>query len=206
MKNSRIVAYLIIVFMAGFVAGVFFAAWKLDSANVVSAPPPALLEEQASPQDLQKRIAGIEKMLKQNPHNFEALVQLGNDYFDTGQHEKAVESYEKALTIDPRNPDVLTDLGISYRRLKKPQEAVQAFKKALEIDPNHALTLFNMGIVLRDDLKDYSGAIRAWEEFLDKAGDSPHAMMVKPWLKALKEKAVQQGDTEKRAPDQDKTD
>ena len=35
------------------------------------------------------------------------------------------------------------------------------------------MALFNLGIVLRDDLKDYPGALKAWETFLQKAGDSP---------------------------------
>jgi len=200
MKNSRILISWVIVFGTGFFAGVFFAAWKLDTASIGSVKPSPVGEGQASPQDVQKRIAGIERMLKENPHNVEALIQLGNDYFDTGQYEKAVEAYRKASVIDPKNPDVLTDLGISYRKLKKPQEAVQAFKKALDADPNHVLTLFNLGIVLRDDMKDYPGAIRAWEEFLEKAGDSPHAMMVRPWLKALKEKTGETRGEEKQQP------
>lgn len=204
MKESRIFISWIVVFALGFAAGIFFAAWKLDSARLGALPASSAPEGQAGQQDVQKRIAGIEKMLKESPHNVEALIQLGNDYFDIGQYNKAADAYEKALAIDPRNADVLTDLGISYRKLKKPQEAVTAFKKALDADPDHALTLFNLGIVLRDDMKDYPGAIRAWEEFLEKAGESPHAMMVRPWLKALKEKSGQPKDAEKQEPAQDK--
>lgn len=202
MKNTRIYIPWIVCFAAGFMAGVFFAAWKLDTTHINSTPQPPISGGQTSSQDVQKRIAGIERMLKENPHNVEALIQLGNDYFDTGNYDKAVEAYQKSLSINPRNPSVLTDLGISYRKLKKPQESVLAFRKALEMDPNHAITLFNLGIVLRDDMKDYAGAIQAWEEFLEKAGDSPHAMMVRPWLKALKEKAGQTEGEEKQLPPQ----
>uniref|UniRef100_A0A7C4EWR5 Tetratricopeptide repeat protein n=1 Tax=Desulfomonile tiedjei TaxID=2358 RepID=A0A7C4EWR5_9BACT len=207
MKNTRIAISWVVVFGLGFLAGVFFAAWKLESAGPSSVSQAPVSGDQVSAQDIQKRIAGIERMLKENPHNMEALIQLGNDYFDTAQYEKAVEAYQKALVMDPRNPDVLTDLGVSYRKLKKPQEAVQAFRQALEADPGHVITLFNLGIVLRDDMKDYAGAIQAWEEFLNKAGDSPHAMMVKPWLKALKEKTGQkEGAEEKEQPQQRKPD
>ncbi len=198
MKDSRKVVSWIVVFGLGFLAGVFFAAWKLDSAGLSAVPQAPVSGEQVSPQDIQKRIAGIEQMLKENPQNVEALIQLGNDYFDTNQYEKAVEAYKKALALDPQNADVLTDLGICYRKLRRPQEAVQAFNKALEAAPNHVLTLFNLGIVLRDDMKDYPGAIKAWEAFLEKAGDSPHAMMVRPWLKALKEKTGPKKDADKQ--------
>ncbi len=127
-------------------------------------------------------------MVAANPQNVQAVTQLGNEYFDAGNHEKAVEVYQRALQIEPRNPDVLTDMGVSYRKLGKISDAVGAFRKAAEIEPDHPIALFNLGLVLRDDLKDYSEALKAWEAFLRKSGDSPHAVMVRPWVKQLQEK------------------
>ena len=176
------------IFVAGFICGVVFSAWKLDRHGApVSSPAPAT-SEQNTASGVRSRIAGIEKMLAVNPNNVEALVQLGNDYFDTGNYEKAVETYQRALRIGPRNADVITDMGISYRKLGKSKEAVDAFRKALEVDPNHAMALFDLGLTLRDDLKDYAGALKAWETFLQKAGDSRYAVMVRPWVKQLREK------------------
>ena len=127
-------------------------------------------------------------MLAVNPNNVEALVHLGNDYFDAGNYEKAVETYQRYIRIDPRNADVIADMGVSYRKLGKSKEAVDAFRKALEVDPDHAMALFNLGIVLRDDLKDYAGALKAWDAFLQKAADSRYAVMVRPWVQQLRQK------------------
>lgn len=127
-------------------------------------------------------------MLAKTPDNIDALVQLGNDYYDSGNYRKAVEAYEKAVQIKPDNSDVLTDLGVSYRRLGQPDKAISKFQQAIKIDPSHAIALFNLGIVYRDDLKDLPAALKAWETFLEKAGDSPHAVMVRPWVQQLKEK------------------
>lgn len=138
--------------------------------------------------DTRSRIAGMEKMVAANPQDVQALVALGNEYFDAGNYQKAVEFYQRSLEIQPRNPDVLTDMGISYRKLGKVHEAVNAFRMATEIDSEHPIALFNLGLVLRDDLKDYRGALTAWEAFLKKFGDSPHAVMVRPWVKQLQEK------------------
>jgi cytochrome c-type biogenesis protein CcmH/NrfG len=176
------------IFVAGFVCGVVFSAWKLDRQGAPVSSPAPVIREQNTASDVRSRIAGLEKMLAANPNNVEALVQLGNDFFDEGNYEKAVETYQRSLQIDPRNVDVITDMGVSYRKLGKSREAVDAFRKALEVDPNHAMALFNLGIVLRDDLKDYEGALKAWETFLQKAGDSRFAVMVRPWLKQLREK------------------
>ncbi|HMK35929.1 MAG TPA: tetratricopeptide repeat protein [Desulfomonilaceae bacterium] len=187
MNKTRSLLSWAAVFVAGFLAGVFFAAWKLDTVTPGRAPKMEAREQNAQT-ELQARVAGLEKMLAAKPNDLNATIQLGNDYFDLGNHQKAVEYYEKALHIDPRNPDVMTDMGISYRKLGKPDESIKAFKKALEIDPKHAMALFNMGIVLRDDLKDDEGALAAWESFLKVAEESPHAVMIRPWVKQLKEK------------------
>lgn len=188
MKTPRSLTTLVVVFVAGFAAGVIFSAWKLESpGGRIQAPQPEA-RDQNPQEELRNRISGIERMLAVNPNNQEALIQLGNDYFDTGNFSKAVEAYQKALQLNSNNADVWTDLGVCYRRLGNPGEAVKAFRKAYEIDPGHSASLFNLGIVLRDDLKDPQGALKAWEEFLKQFPDSPHAVMVRPWVKQLKEK------------------
>lgn len=187
MKKPQSLIVLLGVFLAGFIGGVVFSSWKLGD---VGGPPPSTPSEQAqsSAQDeVQQRISGIERMLAVNPNNAAALIQLGNDYFDLKKYDKAVDVYGKALELEPRNADVLTDMGIAYRRLGRPNEAMEAFRKAVELDPGHAMALFNMGIVLKDDLKDKAGALKAWEMFLEKAGESRYAVMVRPWVKQLRE-------------------
>ncbi|MEI7448421.1 MAG: tetratricopeptide repeat protein [Desulfomonile sp.] len=204
MKNTRWFISWPVIFGLGFLAGVVFSAWKLDNRTGQVPVQQPETREHNKQVDIQSRIAGIERMLEVNPGNVEALVQLGNDYFDTGNYEKAVASYQKALSIDPRNPDVITDMAVGYRRLGKPQDAVSAFRRALEIDPDHSIALFNMGLVLRDEVKDYAGAVDAWEKFLQKAGDSPHAVMVRPWIKKLREKATPDKGSTDPSPSQDK--
>jgi tetratricopeptide (TPR) repeat protein len=53
-----------------------------------------------------------------------------------------------------------------YRRNGQPLKAIESFDKAMAIVPNHEQSRFNKGIVLRYDLNDREGAIRAWEELL----------------------------------------
>lgn len=187
MKNTRSFLSLAIVFGVGFIAGVLFSAWKLDTGHFASSSS-ARAPEQTQKQAIDSRISGLEKMLAKTPDNVNAWIQLGNDYFDKGNHQKAARAYNKALELDPKNAAALTDLGISYRRLGKPQEAVKTFKRAIQADPSHPAALFNMGIVYRDDLKDFPAALKAWEEFLQKAGDAPHSVMVRPWVEQLKKR------------------
>ena len=188
MKNTGSLITWIAIFVAGFLTGVGFSAWKLDSSTE-SAPKPQAAVQNAPDQtsELKNRIASLEKMVAAQPNNVDATVQLANDYFDLGNYEKAVEIYQKAITLDPNNADALTDMGVAFRRMKKPDESVAAFRQAVIVKPDHALALFNMGIVLKDDLKKPEEALAAWEKFLEVAQDSPHSVMVKPWVQQLKE-------------------
>ncbi len=180
------------VFVAGFFLGVVYSAWRLDKApSPGTTPRPMAQKEPAAEEKIAKRIDAVTKMLEKDPNNPQALIQLGNDYFDTGNHEKAVEAYEKALKFDPRNADVITDMGISYRKLGKPELAAEAFRKAVQADPEHAKALFHLGLVLRTDLNDPKGALDAWESFLKKAPDHPYAAMVKPGVEELRERIAQ---------------
>lgn len=188
MKKPKSLISLAAIFAAGFLAGVVFSAWKLDSSVQQAPVSPAKAPMADKGAELQKRIAGIEKMLAKNPNNPTALVQLGNDSFDVGNFKKAIDAYRKALKLDPDNADVMTDLGIAFRRSGEPKEALASFRKALDANPNHTTALFNLGLVLRDDVKDYAGALKAWEAFLQKATDSPFAVMVRPWVKQLRDK------------------
>jgi cytochrome c-type biogenesis protein CcmH/NrfG len=182
-KESRSLVPFVLVFVAGFVAGVLVSAWKLP--QFLGTPPPPGAHSAA---ESAGRVAGLEKMVAANPSNSQALIQLADAYHDAGNHAKAVEFYTKAVAVDPRNADAITDMGTSFRKLGKPDEAVKAYRRALEVDPNHALAMFNLGIVLRDDLKDYSGALQVWETFMERAGNTPHAVMVNRWVVQLREK------------------
>jgi tetratricopeptide (TPR) repeat protein len=127
-------------------------------------------------------------MLAADPNDIAAVIRAANGYFDIGAYPKAAEAYGKALALDPKNADILTDFGVCLRRMKKPEQAAAKFREALKIDPGHAVALFNLGIVLRDDLKNLPEALRTWETFLEKAGNAPHAVMVRPWVEKLRKK------------------
>jgi len=185
-KKSGSLIGMLLIFIAGVLTGIGISAWKLDfgSAGVHETKK---VKESDPKEEIKDRISGIERMLTANPNNVQALIQLGNDYFDIGQYDKSIETYEKALKIDPKNAEITTDMAVAYRRLGKTEESVRLFRKALEIDPNQTLAMFNLGIVLRDDMKDLPGALNVWKTFLEKAPDSPHAVMIKPWVKQLEE-------------------
>ncbi|MFZ3208200.1 MAG: tetratricopeptide repeat protein [Geobacteraceae bacterium] len=139
-----------------------------------------------SPIDYKARIAEAEKIVVREPNNLPAWIQLGNDYFDTDQPQKAINAYAKALELDPRNPNVLTDQGIMFRKVGWFDKAISNFKKARKLDPGHLQSIYNTGLVYADDLKQPDKALQAWSLYLQLDTTSPTAQQVKGMVKRLK--------------------
>ncbi|MBC8177905.1 MAG: tetratricopeptide repeat protein [Deltaproteobacteria bacterium] len=167
-KETMLVVALVAV-IVGFLGGVVFSAYKSGVGLDGSAPGPSgqTAQKQDISNNLAQEINDLEKEISLHPENIEALIRLGNLYFDTEQPGKAIMAYNNALELNPGNPDVLTDLGVMYRRKGQPLEAIKVFDKAIKIDPRHEASRFNKGVVLLHDLNDSEGAIRAWEELVE---------------------------------------
>jgi len=184
-----------IALIAGFLAGVLLTVYK-SCSDVPShgyAPhqqqQPQDSEQHAVSGELAEKIFELEKKLSQNPSDFDQWVQLGNLYFDTNNHDKAIMAYNKYLEQHPGQADVLTDLGIMYRRSGKYIEAIAAFDKAISSDHDHEIARFNKGIVLMHDLNDIEGAIKEWEKLIEINPDamSPGGKSVGELIKRFKQ-------------------
>jgi|SRR6056297_779205 len=111
-------------------------------------------------------IRELQGVLKEDPDNPQAWIELGNAFFDLDRFGDAINAYEKSLSIQPDNPHVLTDLGVMYRRNKESEKALEAFSRAVAVQPGFESAWFNKGIVYMHDLNDISKAIEAWEQLL----------------------------------------
>jgi cytochrome c-type biogenesis protein CcmH/NrfG len=146
----------------------------------VGTPPGAAPDFQT-----QQRIAIAEQLVKKEPKNVQAWIQLGNDYFDTHQAQKSVDAYSKALALKPNDPDVLTDQGVMYRELHAYDKAVANFEKANQVDPRHVQSLYNLGVVWAYDLRDNQKAARYWGRVIELAPGSPQAVQARQNLASL---------------------
>jgi tetratricopeptide (TPR) repeat protein len=136
--------------------------------------PPAGGGGEMIPLDAPSQIGNYREILKKDPNNLQALISLGNLYFDMGQDLLAIEQYNKALALDPRNVNVRTDMAVCYRRSGNPDRAIEELKKAISMDPRHAQSRYNLGIILIHDKKDVEGGTRAWEALLENIPDYPY--------------------------------
>ena len=58
------------------------------------------------------RMASLEKMIFKDPQNAAIRAQLGNLYYDLGQHAKALEILDKVLGYSPNFPQALFNKGV----------------------------------------------------------------------------------------------
>ncbi len=138
-----------------------------------------------SPGELEARITAAKSAVQSDPKNVGAWIQLGNDYFDTHQRERAIEAYARAIELAPNNADVITDQGVMYRELGQSEKAVECFRRASTIDPTHTQSLYNLGIVYSRDLHDAQKAADAWNRLIQLAPSSPQAAQARQGLQEL---------------------
>lgn len=166
---------LALALVVGLIAGSFAARQEVIVHQ--SAPVPqtraqqtpaqnAAPGQQSIPRETLERISELERQVVTDPKNRQAFVDLGHVYFDTHQHQNAIQAYEHALALDDNDADVLTDLGVMYRVVKEFDKAVACFDKARRIQPDHRISLYNKGVVLYFDLHRHEEGIKAWEELL----------------------------------------
>ena len=187
--------YTILGLAVGLVLGVFIGYQAGSSHGATApapmpgaAPMPPPMPGQASGADvqLQGRIAMNQSIVARDPKNVGAWIQLGNDFYDTHQAQKAIEAYGRALELRPNDPNVLTDQGVMYRALGQYDKAISNFEQANRADPNHVQSLFNMGVVYAHDLKEPKKAMSAWSRVIQIAPQSDQAASARQGIEELK--------------------
>ena len=131
------------------------------------------------------RVQALTTIIKSDPKNADAVVQLGNTYFDAEHWDEAIQWYRRAIELDAKNADASTDLGVSLYYTNKADEALAQFEHSLKIDPKHTKTLLNKGIVLAFGKQDLKAAAAEWEKVVSLAPDSPEGQAARRALEGI---------------------
>jgi hypothetical protein len=97
-------------------------------------------------------VAELEKAVELDPQNRDAMVKLGNTFYDQREWNQAEIWYKRALQIDAKDPNVLTDLAVVQRNLGEPELCLKTLSEALDVAPDHWQALYNKAVVLVHDL------------------------------------------------------
>jgi len=151
----------------------------LSAAKNAAEPPPPPVD-MAHVNDLTSKI-------KQNPKDFDSIVELANIDFDQRQYDDAINLYRKALEIRPDALNVRTDMGTAMFYLNRYDDAIATFKQSLVSNPNDAQTLFNLGVAMLHGKNDPQGALQYWDKLVETNPNHPQAQFVKEQIKKLRE-------------------
>jgi cytochrome c-type biogenesis protein CcmH/NrfG len=139
---------------------------------------------------LQQSVVPLLEAVNRNPDDYDALVKLGDLYYDGQQFPNAIQYYERAVAIHPENPDVRTDLGTAYWYSGNADKALAEMETSLKYKPGHPQTLFNLGWVKWQGKADAKGAVAAWQKLLKANPDYPQKQQVEQYIAKAREHAA----------------
>ncbi len=90
-------------------------------------------------------ISFYERTLKYSPNSPRVLNNLGNEYYASGNLEKALVLYKKTIGVDPKHVEAYGNIGNIYNDLRQYDDAIVYCKKAIEADPAYAKGYNNLG-------------------------------------------------------------
>ncbi len=157
----------------------------VPAAQATAAEGQSAGNPQQAPPLNEGRVQALTTIIKSDPKNLDALVQLGNTYFDAEQFDEAIQWYRRAVEVDPKNADASTDLGISLYYTNRTDEALTQFEHSLKVSPQHTKTLLNKGIVLAFGKRDLKAAAVEWEKVVSLAPDSPEGQAARRALEGV---------------------
>ncbi len=105
-----------------FIANIYMAEGEFDEAN-----------------------AYLEKLLEKK-EDYRMLVQLGRNYREVGDNEKAEAAYKRAITLNPDKGEAYASLGAVKIAEEKFDEAVENLKRAAELEPKIAVIHANLAV------------------------------------------------------------
>ncbi len=100
---------------------------------------------------------------KPNPVDARMYYQIGNDYYERGDYEKAIENYNMAILLNPIFSEAYFNRALSYYQLKNFERALTDYTKSAELDPNNPIIYNNRGDAYYRK-QDFSSAIKDYDK------------------------------------------
>lgn len=108
-------------------------------------------------------ITEFEAAIRLESRFVDALIDLGDAYFDMSDVENAADSYKRALAIDKKNLDARNRLGRASYASRDYDEALRQYQYVLKVSPDDPEAIYNIALTYKG-LKRYSEAIPYFEK------------------------------------------
>lgn len=145
----------------------------------------------------------LERIVREDPHNFPALALAGQCLRDAGRHAEALELYRRAAAENPDSAVPVANIAGALAALGRKAEAETEFRHALALDPSEGDSAANLARLLAERGK-ASEAIAILDRTVAAGGASAQLFLERGRLRAssgrLEEGLVDFREAARRAP------
>jgi tetratricopeptide (TPR) repeat protein len=113
----------------------------------------ALLVRAGLEEEMDKRLADINKALELDPDNVTALLMRAGVYREKGEQDKALADADRALQLGPEVPAAIRTRAMLLTEQRRFGEAVEELQKLQRLAPRDTLTLLQLAILFSADDK-----------------------------------------------------
>jgi FimV-like protein len=104
--------------------------------------------------------------------NVDAWVNLGDSFVAAGHHGSALSAFDRARQLDPSRASIKIRLAAEYLEIGDTTGARRVYEEVVRTHPDDARAHHAYGTFLQAS-KDYRGAIREFDRFIETAEKSP---------------------------------
>lgn len=106
------------------------------------------------------------------------VTRKGDDLFNEGKYQEAVEAYTEYLTTRPKDIKSLYNRGRAYEEMNRLDKAKGDFLKILDLEPNNLNANLSMGSFYYNE-KDFDKAIKFFDKVIEVDGRRSDAYMLR---------------------------
>jgi cytochrome c-type biogenesis protein CcmH/NrfG/rRNA maturation endonuclease Nob1 len=144
--------------------------------------------------------------LATNPNDTEALLRMGNIYFDANEAarqtdagaainygQQGIRYYERYLKLSPQDNDARADLATLYFATGQTDRAIQEVGTVLQRDKNHIKANYNLGLFYAQGRRDYPAAEAQFRKIIELTQNDPqqHAVFQQATVNLAQVKKLQ---------------
>ena len=164
LRRPELISLFLIIIVAVGVAGYLLGARTGSGSRAVKQGEAFHPFQQEAPAAIREEIIHLKAQLASNPHNANALSDLGDLYFNARKYNQAIDYYKRAIDIKPGDADLYNDLGLSVFYLGNALEGIKYIDEGIEKNPEFQRIWLTKGFILANGMNNFSGAREAWEK------------------------------------------
>jgi Flp pilus assembly protein TadD len=165
-------------------------AYSGRPGNPERAAHRALGVSMAADQAFPAAIRHLSEVVKADPKQASAHVELATMYSHNYQKAEAVAEYREAVRLEPDRPANRAGLAVALANAGMGEEAIEEFNAALRLNPKFAVAQAGLAYLLSQQLGRIDEAIAAYRVAVEMNPELPAATQGLERAQALKEKSV----------------